>query len=270
MNSPDAYARGSVAVVGCGWLGMALAQNLLDAGYIVYGTTTRSEKLPALRAIGVRAEVLRLSPKPLTALEERPAEPNPDALDVWRADQLVLNVPPGRTPASRAAYPKQVLAAVLAYRRAQPAGRIVFCSSTSVYGDAKGEVFAHTPLRSESPRAVCMAMAESQIRSQSQRPHVILRLGGLYGGERHPGRTLAGRKDIPNGDAPTNLVSRERVIERIREHLDAPFWAVPSRVQNVVDGTHPTKRELYEGYAQEHGLDAPTFLAGGGRGKVVR
>ena len=239
-------------------------------GYTVYGTTTRPEKLPNLRALGVRAEVLRLSPKPLTALDTAGGAPGTDALDVWRADQLVLNVPPGRTAESRAAYPKQVLAAVLAYRRAQPAGRIVFCSSTSVYGDMTGEVFADTPLRSESPRAICMALAESQVRSQSQRPHVILRLGGLYGGERHPGKTLSGRVDIPNGDAPTNLVSRERVIERIRQHLDAPFWAEASRVENVVDGTHPTKRALYGAYARERGLEVPTFLDGGEEGKVVR
>ena len=270
MSSAGGYARGSVAVVGCGWLGEALAQNLLAAGYTVSGTTTREGKLPRLRALGIRAEVMRLSPKPPTDFTPGPDVADVDALAVWRADQLVLNVPPGRTDASRRAYPAQVLAAVLAYRRAQPSGRIVFCSSTSVYGDMTGEVFADTPLRSESPRALCMALAESQVRSQSQRPHVILRLGGLYGGQRHPGKTLAGRSDIPDGDAPTNLVSRERVIERIRTHLDAPFWAEGSRIENVVDGAHPTKRELYGGYARERGLAVPTFLDGGGEGKVVR
>ena len=67
-----------------------------------------------------------------------------------------------------------------------------------------------------------------------------------------------------------STVSSRRVVERIRHHLDAPFWTAGSTVENVVDGTHPTKRELYGGYARAHGLPVPTFLDGGADGKVVR
>lgn len=260
--------RGSVAIVGCGWLGLSLGRHLLAAGYEVYGTTTREARLPTLTAAGIRAEVLRLTPRPVFAREEGPAPGGGiDGAAVWRADQLVLNVPPGRTDESWRAYPAQVLAAVLAYRRAQPAGRIVFCSSTSVYGAAEGLVTVETPLTDPSPRALCMALAESQVRSQSQRPHAILRLAGLYGGERHPGRNLAGRRGLPNGDAPTNLASRDRVIARIRHYLDLPFFT--SATENVVDPEHPTRAERYTAYARAHGLPAPTFLPGGGGGKVV-
>ena len=266
-SAGEGLSRGSVGVVGCGWLGFALAQHLLAAGYEVYGTTTTAAKVPELTAAGIRAEVLRLSPKPVFAKAAPTEDTVSEAAAVWRADQLVLNVPPGRTDASRRAYPAQVLAAVLAYRRTQPAGRIVFCSSTSVYGAAEGLVTVDTPLKDSSPRAVCMALAESQVRSQSQRPHAILRLAGLYGGDRHPGRTLAGRRDIPNGDAPTNLVSRERVIARIRHYLDLPFFT--TALENVVDPEHPSKRERYVAFARAHGLPEPTFLPGGAGGKVV-
>ena len=289
------YARGTVAVVGCGWLGFALAQNLLTAGYTVLGTTTRPSRLDQLKAAGIRGEVLRLSPKRgLAVANARGGAPKAraaeaaagartgngygdagsdeeiDAAGVWRADQLVLNVPPGRTAESRAAYPGQILSAVLAYRRARSAGRIIFCSSTSVYGDLAGEIDEDTPLTSATPRALCMALAESQVRVQSQRPNTVLRLGGLYGGNRHPGKTLAGRTDIPNGDAPTNLVSRDRVIARIRHWLDAPMWPDAGPIENVVDGQHPSKRTLYGDYAEAHGLDVPTFLPGGADGKLVR
>ena len=271
MSSPRQHpARGSVGVVGCGWLGLELARDCLAAGYEVFGTTTTEAKLPELRALGIQAEVLRLSPKPVfakAASEVPDAEADFGAARVWAADQLVLNVPPGRTDASRRVYPAQVLAAVLAYRRAQPAGRIVFCSSTSVYGEARGTVTVETSLADASPRALCMALAESQVRSQSQRPHAILRLAGLYGGDRHPGKTLAGRRDLPGGDAPTNLASRERVIARIRHYLDAPFWV--TALENVVDPDHPSKRDRYTAYARAHGLVAPIFLPGGAEGKVV-
>lgn len=262
----SAYAKGSVAVVGCGWLGFALAQNLLDAGYTVYGTTTNAAKVPQLRTAGISASLMRLSPKPVFDAIRTPSYDNSAC---WRANQLVLNVPPGRGAEARTTYPAQILSAVLAYRRAQTAGRIVFCSSTGVYGDLHGTVDELTPLRSPTPRAVMLALAESQITAQSQRPHVILRLGGLYGDERHPGKVLAGRRGIPDGDAPTNLVSRQRVIERIRHYLDAPFWSSAAHVENVVDPNHPTKRELYVGYARQHGLPEPHFAPGGKGSRVV-
>ncbi len=258
--------KGSVAVVGCGWLGLALSQNLLAAGYRVYGTTTSAEKLPSLRASGITATLLRL---PLGDFRQNLVDPlhaSDDAL--WSADQLVLNVPPGRGPNALREYPGAILSAVLAYRRSMPSGRIIFCSSTGVYGDLTGEVDEDTPLRSADARAIMLALAESQIQSQSQRPHVVLRLAGLYGGERHPGRYLAGRSDLPDGDAPTNLVHREQVIATIRRYLDAPFWM--RAVENVVEDDHRTRRERYTAFAKTEGLAAPSFLDGGADGKVVR
>ena len=255
--------KGSVAVVGCGWLGFTLAQNLLAAGYTVFGTTTSEDKLPVLREAGIQASLLRL---PLGDFRQN----SPDTPDhkLWKADQLVLNVPPGRGPNATREYPGAILSAVLAYRRNNPAGRIVYCSSTGVYGDLEGEVDEETPLTSPEPRAAMLALAESQVRAQSQRPHVILRLGGLYGGDRHPGRYLAGRKDLADGDAPTNLVSRQRVMDTVRHYLDAPFWT--SELINVIDPEHPTRAELYTAFAKTHRLEVPTFMAGGETQKLVR
>ncbi len=257
--------KGSVAVLGCGWLGLPLSQNLLAAGYHVYGTTTSPAKLPGLRAAGIQASVLRL---PLGDFRQNLIDPLHAREDLlWTADQLVLNVPPARGPEALRQYPGALLSAVLAYRRNMPSGRIVFCSSTGVYGDLTGHVDEDTPLRSPEPRAMMLALAESQIQAQSQRPHVILRLAGLYGAERHPGRYLAGGTDLADGDAPTNLVHRDQVIATIRRYLDAPFWM--RVVENVVEDDHRTRRERYTAYAKTEGLPLPSFLPGGANGKVV-
>ena len=45
----------TVAVIGCGWLGTPLAVRLIERGYVVLGTTTRGDKVPALTALGIRA-----------------------------------------------------------------------------------------------------------------------------------------------------------------------------------------------------------------------
>ncbi len=250
--------KGSVAIVGCGWLGLPLAAGLLAAGYRVFGSTTTEEKLPRLREAGIEASLLEL---PLTD-----AAPEELSSPLWSADQLVLNVPPRRTEALRRAYPATVLSAVLHYRRRQPSGRIVFCSSTAVYEGHDGVVTEATPLLGPSLRSRSLALAESQVQAQSQRPNVILRLAGLVGGERHPGKQLAGRQ-LDKGDQPVNLVSRDRVIEVVTALLDQPFWTVP--VFNVVDGEHPSRAEYYTAYAKTHGLPLPQFAPGGSEAKVV-
>ena len=42
-----------VGVMGCGWLGLPLAQALIRAGCRVKGTTTTAAKAPVLRAAGI-------------------------------------------------------------------------------------------------------------------------------------------------------------------------------------------------------------------------
>ena len=275
--------KGSVAIVGCGWLGLPLAEHLVGVGYTVHGSTTSPEKLAAIRAAGAAPHLVRL---PLAApldggaatepgiaggqsLGAHAAPPESAGADaaLWACEQLVLTVPPGRAPDAVRTYPAAVLSAVLRYRRAQPAGRIVFTSSTGVYGGARGGVDETTPITDASDKVRKLALAESQVAAQSQRPYTILRLGGLYGGERHPGRSLAGRQDLPNGDAPVNLVGRERVIATIAALLDEPFWRKP--IINVVDPDHPPKADFYRDYARAHGLPEPTFRPGGADGKVV-
>lgn len=285
--------KGSVAIVGCGWLGLPLAEHLVGAGYRVHGSTTSPAKLPAIRAVGAVAHLVSLplaaplagsaaaktdpadTPTPAgTHVDGADPPPTPmptGAVDptaaLWACDQLVLAVPPGRAPDAPRTYPAAVLSAVLRYRRAQPAGRIVFTSSTGVYEGATGRVDESTPIAGASAKVRKLALAESQVAAQSQRPYVILRLGGLYGGERHPGRTLAGRTGLPDGDAPVNLVSRDRVIAEVTALLDHPFWRQP--IRNVVDEAHPPKAAFYRAYAEAHGLPTPTFLPGGADGKVV-
>ena len=254
--------------MGCGWLGRQLAERLLADGYEVFATTTSPEKLPELEALRAQAFVLEL---PLARPDLQTAADAPATAELWRADQLVLSLPPGRRDAQAAvhAYGGAVLSALLAYRRARSGGRVLFTSSVGVYGgDVEGRVDEDTPIVDPTPRQTQLLLAEAQVAAQSQRPYQVLRLGGLYGGERDPGRYFAGREAVPNGDAPTNLVHGERAVAVLKALLDAPFWAMHG-VINVVDEEHPTRRDRYTAFAKTRGLPLPSFLPGGGRGKVV-
>ena len=43
----------TITILGCGWLGLSLAQALVKEGYAVKGSTTTEEKLEQLQYAGV-------------------------------------------------------------------------------------------------------------------------------------------------------------------------------------------------------------------------
>jgi nucleoside-diphosphate-sugar epimerase len=229
-----------VSVLGCGWLGLPLAQELVRRGHEVRGSVTRADRLAALAAAGVKGYRLELTP----TLEE-------DAEGFFEGDALVVTLPPGRREAGvEARYPAQ-LAAVLA---ATPAGtQLVFTGSTSVYpelnrtvseADAGGDVSA-------SGRAILAAEALLRARGAT-----ILRLAGLYGYDRQPGRRLAGR-EVSGGDARVNLVHRDDVVRVLVQVLEA---RVADVILNVCADRHPTRREVYSQQAARLGLEPPRFV----------
>jgi len=251
----DSLRKGSVAVIGCGWLGLPLSLKLLSEGYEVFGTTTTEEKVAELTAAGIKATVLNLPivnfENPEIVFENKAAaQPTSDiSHPFWNADQLVLNIPPNRKdPNSAKTYPAAVLSALLAYRRAQSSGRIIFTSSIGVYGKDHGAVIdrdTRLPIENPTARQASLLLAESQVQAQSQRPYRVLRLGGLYGGNRDPKKWFAGR-EIPRPNDPINLVHREQVVREILTLLNTPFWTGES-IFNVVGEEHPTKEEFYGG-----------------------
>ncbi len=241
----NSLRKGSVAIIGCGWLGLPLSLKLIEVGYTVYGTTTREEKVAELEAAGIKASELKL---PMVDFAEPVPYPTSHiSHQLWSSDQLVINIPPNRKdPASAKTYPAAVLSALLMYRRNNPSGRIIFTSSIGVYGKDHGQAIdrdTRLPIENPSARQASLLLAESQVQAQSQRPHRILRLGGLYGGSRDPKKWFSGR-EIPRPNDPINLVSREEVIAEIVRLLDEPFWTGES-VFNVVGEEHPRRGDFY-------------------------
>src|SRR5690606_34435708 len=43
----------NISILGCGWLGLPLAKNLLEQGHVVKGSTTTREKMSHLTAAGI-------------------------------------------------------------------------------------------------------------------------------------------------------------------------------------------------------------------------
>ena len=95
----------------------------------------------------------------------------------------------------------------------------------------------------------------------------ILRLAGLVGPSRHPGRFFAG-KSAPDGQHGVNLVHLQDVIAAIELLLQAPKGG---RIYNICAPKHPARGVFYPQMARELGLPVPVFSDNpeNGSGKIV-
>ena len=84
----------------------------------------------------------------------------------------------------------------------------------------------------------------------------ILRLAGLVGPSRHPGRFFAG-KSAPDGQHVVNLVHLQDVVAAIELLLQAPKGG---HIYNLCAPRHPARGLFYPQMARELGLPPMTAL----------
>ena len=234
--------------MGCGWLGLPLGEFLLERSFQVKGSTTRDAKIPILQNAGIQAHLIEVGEN----LEG--ARLN----EFFNSDILYLNIPPGRRrPKVAEFYPKQVRRVV---EEALKHGcrKIVFVSSTGVYANEGQEVTESTEVSPVRNSGLALVAAEQYIRSLAGVQWIILRMGGLVGGTRKAGRFLAGKKELPNGDALVNLVHLEDCVQISYELLRRNIW---NEIYNIVADEHPTRAMFYTYQALKDNLEPPQFLA---------
>lgn len=248
-------------MAGCGYVGSALAARFASDGARVAGLSRAPRDLPE----GVTSVAADLG--------------GPDLESVLPADlDLVFYTAAadaGDEPAYRAAYVTGLanLLGVLE-SRARPPRRVLFTSSTSVYGQRAGEWVDETS-QTEPPshRGGIMLEAEARL-AASPIASVVLRLGGIYG----PGRTRllesvhAGRATLPRGvKRYTNRIHRDDAAGALR-HL-ALLDEAPPLVLGVDDD--PAERgEVLRWLAEALGAPEPAEVEPGpgaqDRGKRCR
>lgn len=234
----------SVLIVGLGYLGRVAAARWQECGSQVYATTRSAERAEALRGRGispVRWDVL-------TGGDELPA-----------VDIVLYCVGFDR---QQAASMREVYVGGLQRTLAAlPApGRLLYTSSTGVYGDCGGRwvTEADRPEPTDDSGRICLEA--EQLLQDGGWPFAwsILRLAGLYG----PGRMLgaesvrAGQPVAAEPDTHLNLI---HVADAAAAVLAAATHAEPAATYNISDGQPVTRREFYQEVARLLAAPPPTF-----------
>jgi nucleoside-diphosphate-sugar epimerase len=239
-----------VSIIGLGWLGMPLAHALAARGYQVVGSKSTQDGVTAAKMSGIDCYPLLLTPEIVCQ-----ADCLNSLLDV---DVLIITLPARRTVTQSDHYfqaVQQLVDSALAHN----VGRMVFTSSTSVYGQYSGQVNENSPLLPVTQSGKVLKQLENWFHDLPHTSVDILRLAGLVGPDRHPGRFLAGKRDLPAGDQGVNLVHLEDVIAAILLLLRLPRGG---HIYNLCAPLHPHKAVFYTALSHQLGVDAPHFLPG--------
>lgn len=235
----------NISVLGCGWLGLPLAAFLVEKGFNVKGSVTKPEKFESLTRAGVKPYRVSLSPGLDT---DSPS-------DFFDSEVLIVNFPPKRREDIEDYHPEQVRNLIEAIKE-HGVQKVLFVSSTSVYPDVNREVFEDDELEPVKGSGKALKIAEDLLRKENDFETTVLRFAGLVGPDRAPGRFLAGKKDVPNGESPVNLIHREDCIEILYQIIKQQAWG---ELFHACSDKHPSREMFYSKAAVAIGLEPPQF-----------
>lgn len=235
-----------ISLLGCGWLGYPLAKYLISKEFNVKASTTSPEKLELFKSEGIDPYLVQFDVN----------GQDPELFDFLDSEVLIISVPPGRRNASGPDNYRKMAGILKPFLREGKISKIIFISSTSVYPDNNSVITESSAIVPETDSAKVIAEFEEMLNEANSKV-IILRLAGLIGPGRMPGRFFASKTNIPNGLAPVNLIHLEDVITLVSKLID------DENAEGIYNGCapiHPAKEEFYTLAAKTEDLPAPQFI----------
>lgn len=245
-----------LAILGCGYVGTAVAQQAIKRGWQVSALTRNPERVAALRTMGV-SHVVKAE------LDSTIWHPQIDP-----QQDYVLNCV-SSAGGGLAGYEKSYVEgqrSILQWASQGRIGTLVYTSATSVYPQSDGELVDEDSVPGELSGSGGK-LRESEDLLLKRAPDIplgrsiILRLGGIYGPGRHYllDKLIRGESTFPGrGDIILNYIHLDDIVSAVFSALLAPPQ-IHDRVYNVVDGTYPTKEEIVQWLAEQLGKPRPVF-----------
>jgi nucleoside-diphosphate-sugar epimerase len=235
-----------ISILGCGWLGLPLAKQLIQNGYLVKGSTTSADKLPLLESFDINPFKIVLNSKEI----EGPIDAFFDQSDI-----LIVDIPPKLRSVEKDDFVAKIELLIPEIEKAN-VSKVIFISATSVYADCNEIVTEDSIALPETESGIQLLATESLLKNSTAFKTTVVRFGGLIGQDRHPIRFLAGRNNIENPNSPINLIHLDDCIGIIASIIDRDCWG---ETFNAVTPYHPLRKDYYTEKALAMNLDLPEF-----------
>lgn len=233
----------NIAIIGCGYVGTAVARHFYPLGNVVTTTTTTPARLQELEAISDRVVVVKGNDA--SALKSV----------LENQDTVLLSVGAKGNPYEEVyLQTAKTLVSVLAENSSVI--QVLYTGSCAVYGDKKGAwVDEDSLVEPTNEKGEILSKTEQILLSVSSQDLrvCILRLGGIYG----PGREIikifsrvSGMTRPGDGSAIANWVHLEDIVRAIA-------FACEQRLQgiyNVVDDEKITRKQMLDRLFAKHNL----------------
>ncbi|MBW4609694.1 MAG: SDR family oxidoreductase [Hassallia sp. WJT32-NPBG1] len=235
----------NIAIIGCGYVGSAIAQYWQEnSSFVVTATTTTPERVPALQSVVEKVVVVSGN--------------DPEALQsvLQNQDVVLLSVGAKSANVYEETYLHTARNVVSVLRQIPNVRQLIYTGSYAVYGDRNGAwVSEETPVAPANSNGEILSQTEDMLLSaNSENLRVcILRLGGIYGPNRELVRIFgrsAGTTRPGDGNDTTNWIHLDDIvgaIEFARKHNLQGIY-------NLVDDAHLRSRELLESLLKKHNL----------------
>ncbi len=233
-----------ISILGCGWLGLPLGEQLISHEYHVNGSTTTSNKLRKIERTGIRPYFIHLSPN------------FKGDISFFNCDVLIINIPPRNSDGDDTYHERQLMS-IKNQVISKKVSKVLFISSTAVYPNTNtvvSEGDAHEINLSRG--GVSLLKMERLFTSSKAFETTVVRFGGLYGPDRHPGNFLAGKEGLKGASNPVNMIHRDDCINIILSILKRDIWG---ETLNAVSPTKPSRQEFYVEAAKQLGIQEPLF-----------
>jgi nucleoside-diphosphate-sugar epimerase len=246
-----------ISLLGCGWLGLPLAEMLLENGFSIKGSTTTESKLEVLKKAGISSYLISIGADGISV-----------GIDAFleESEILIIDIP----PQLRGAGPENFVLKIknlIPFIEKSAIRKVLFISSISVYSGTLSNVSETTIPNPETESGKQLVTVEKLLRKNKNFKTTIVRFGGLVGGSRHPVRFLSGKKNLENPQAAINLIHRDDCIGIIARIIIMDKW---NETFNAVTPYHPTREAYYQSKAMEYDLILPEFdLSDSHRGKII-
>lgn len=228
-------------ILGCGWAGKITADLFLENNVEVWGTTTQKENIKELQEKGIHPILLDLFNKDNIAKAYI-------ALQNHTFDLILVSIPVKRNEDAQQCVKKfeslSELLAKLSYKQ------IIYLSSIGVYEPINGTITENSAIKEKENIYLAQNYLKQQIPNLT-----VLRLGGLFGFGRIPGRYFSD-KPCSVGYEKANYVHGTDVARSIFELCKN---GTSNKIYNVVAPNHPLKKDIYTVMSKKYNFPPPSL-----------